>query len=408
MNQERIYGLHAGWHDNELIGKFIIGSDRKQDVFAFAYDDRWLENHPDFLLDPDIFPFPGRQYAPNGLFSFLEDASPDRWGRELLKRREQNEADKEGRVPKELTTQDFLLGVEDSIRMGGIRISDGNGYVANKNTKIPPATSLRALEDSAHKFEKAGAILQDTELQSLISVGSSLGGARPKVNVIDEKGDLWIAKFQSDRDQAQTESWEFVTHELGVLCGLHMAEGRLEQLGSRSCYLTKRFDREKEKRIHFASAMTMLHKKDGDDASFLELAECISSISAEAKADLQELWRRIVFGVIVNNTDCHLRNHGFILTEKGWRLSPAYDINPNPMGKLLAISVDDTRRIPDLDVVMDTAIYYGIEQPKDEITRMKSIVAKAYIPLAQKVRIPRNEIVQMGRFMGGDVANKRI
>ena len=399
MRGEKIYTLHAGWLKDAWIGNLIIGSDRKQQVIAFEYASDWLESHPDFFLDPEIFPYSGRQYAERGNFLFLEDASPDRWGRELMKRREQDEAAREGRIPKDLSEQDFLLGVEDSIRMGGIRISDGKDFIAHREIKVPPITGLRELEDSAHRFEKAGAILQETELENLVSVGSSLGGARPKINVVDEQGELWIAKFQSDRDRNHTESWEFVTHELGVMCGLYMAEGKVESLGGRSCYLTKRFDRRGQDRVHFASAMTMLGKHDGDDASFLDIAECISRISADAKADLQELWRRIAFSVIINNTDCHLRNHGFLLTEKGWRLSPAYDINPNLYGKEFALTIDGSHRNPTWQTAIDTSPFYEIADPMEEMEKMQHIIAESYQPLAKKLKIPGNEIQMMKNFI---------
>ena len=178
-------------------------------------------------------------------------------------------AEREGRSPRELDACDFLLGVEDDVRMGGIRIYDGSAYISHDKRRVPPLTSLRALEDCAHAFERAGAVLQNTDFQDLISIGSSLDGARPKMNVIDEAGEIWIAKFQSDRDREHTESWEYLTHELGEKCGLHMAEAKLEMIGNRGCYLTKRFDREQDARIHFASAMTMVGKRDGDGASFL-------------------------------------------------------------------------------------------------------------------------------------------
>lgn len=218
------------------------------------------------------------------------------------------------------------------------------------------------------------------------------------MNVIDEAGEIWIAKFQSDRDREHTESWEYLTHELGEKCGLHMAEAKLEMIGNRSCYLTKRFDRKQDARIHFASAMTMVGKRDGDDASFFDIAECISSLSCDARNDLQELWRRVTFSVLVNNTDCHLRNHGFLLTERGWRLAPAYDINPNFYTKDFALAIDERNRRPDLQAVIETAPYYEVACPREEIERMQEIIQVEYPFLAEKCRIPREEIVKIERI----------
>lgn len=399
MKNETVYEIRAGWLNDEKIGDLIIGSGKRQDVLAFEYDERWIQDHSNCVIDLNLLPYTGRQYAENGMFSFLEDASPDRWGKMLLKRKEQRNAEVQGRAPRELGNIDFLLGIDDQIRMGGIRIYGKDGYMSHSEFSVPPISSLRALQDTSIKFEKAGAILKVTELNDFISTGSSLGGARPKVNVVDEKGELWIAKFESDRDRNTAEAWEYVANQLGEKCSLNMAEGRLENVGGRYTYLTKRFDRKVNQRIHFASAMTMLNKRDGQDASFLELAECISMISADAKADLKELWSRIAFSIAINNTDCHLRNHGFLLTESGWRLSPAYDINPNPFVADLALSIDETNKKPSFKTLLETADFYGVNEPKKVIDSIQKTVSDNYIKLAKKVKIPRSEISKMGKFM---------
>ncbi len=145
MKDEKSYELHAAWEEGHRIGRLIISHDRRGQMIAFEYEEDWLEKHPGFMLDPALFPFPGRQYAEAGLFGFLEDASPDRWGRELLKRKEQEMAEREGRSPRELDACDFLLGVEDDVRMGGIRIYDGSAYISHDKRRVPPLTSLRAL-----------------------------------------------------------------------------------------------------------------------------------------------------------------------------------------------------------------------------------------------------------------------
>lgn len=284
----------------------------------------------------------GRQFVPldKAMFGFFADSCPDRWGRVLMKRREAAQAKKEDRKPRELREIDFLLGVYDESRMGALRFKleeNGPFLSDDKGMATPPWANLRTLEEAARAFDKDENALDEKWLKQLIGPGSSLGGARPKATVQGIDGALWIAKFPSKHDEVDSGAWEMVTHDLAVMCNLDVPEAKLEKFSKLgSTFLVKRFDRDGEKRIHFASAMTMLGKTDGasgsDGTSYLDIASFIKSNGAAPNKDLKELWKRIVFNMAVSNTDDHLRNHGFLLTSDGWRLSPLYDVNPSLYG----------------------------------------------------------------------------
>lgn len=332
--EERIIYVYDDFSCDEpvLLGKLYIGVIKQGETYSFEYDKGWLTNNKmSISLDPEIQPFVGRQF-PNGknIFGLFADASPDRWGRVLMNKRERLLAEKEGRKPRKLHDSDYLLGVYDETRMGGIRFKldmDGDFLSNDKDTAAPPWAVLRTLEEASRNFEKDENGLTDKWLNQLIKPGSSLGGARPKATVVDTSGQLWIAKFPSKNDESDTGAWEKVAHDLARMCGLNVPESKLEKFSKLgSTFLVKRFDRDGEKRIHFASAMTLLGKTDGasaeDGTSYLDMAGFIKAYGANPKSDLVELWKRIVFNMAVTNTDDHLRNHAFILTNNGWILSP--------------------------------------------------------------------------------------
>lgn len=274
------------------------------------------------------------------------------------------------RKPSKLYDSDYLLGVYDETRMGGIRFKinpDGPFLSDNKETAAPPWATLRTLEKASRNFESDESGLTEKWLNQLIKPGSSLGGARPKATVVDTKDQLWIAKFPSRNDENDTGAWEMVAHDLAGLCGLNVPEAKLEKFSNLgSTYLIKRFDRVLNKRVHFASAMTLLGKTDGasaaDGTSYLDMAAFIKSYGARPKQDLLELWKRIVFNMAVTNTDDHLRNHAFILTEQGWILSPLYDVNPVPYGDELSLNVDEEDNSISIELAISTAVRFGISE----------------------------------------------
>lgn len=359
-----------------LMGSLYVNVIKGGESYSFEYDKGWLKKTGLTLtLDPELMPYSGRQY-PTGknIFGLFADASPDRWGRMLMNKRERILAEKEGRKPSKLYDSDYLLGVYDETRMGGIRFKvnpEGPFLSDDKETAAPPWATLRTLEEASRNFENDETGLTEKWLNQLIKPGSSLGGARPKATVVDTKNQLWIAKFPSKNDENDTGAWEIVAHDLAALCGLNVPEAKLEKFSPlRSTFLIKRFDRLGSKRVHFASAMTLLVKKDGasaaDGSSYLDIAAFIKSYGAQPKKDLIELWKRIVFNMAVTNTDDHLRNHAFILTDKGWILSPLYDVNPVPYGDELSLNVDEDDNSISIDLAVQTAVKFGISKSDAE------------------------------------------
>ena len=366
------------------MGILYVNSLKGGESYSFEYDREWLKKTSlKITLDPELMPYSGRQYPfGKAIFGLFSDSSPDRWGRVLMNKRERILAEKEGRKPAKLYDSDYLLGVYDEMRLGGIRFkTEPNGAFLSddKETAAPPWTSLRTLEEASRNFENDDTAVSEKWLNQLIRPGSSLGGARPKATVIDPKEQLWIAKFPSKNDENDTGAWEMVTHDLAKLCGLHVPEAKLEKFSNLgSTYLVKRFDRILSKRIHFASAMTLLGKTDGasavDGTSYLDIAAFIKSYGAQPKQDLIELWKRIVFNMAVSNTDDHLRNHAYIFAENGWRLSPLYDVNPVPYGDELSLNVDEEDNSINIDLAIQTAARFGISEA-DAMTYAKNILS---------------------------------
>lgn len=395
--------VYENWTASEpsLMGCLFVDFLRGKETSSFEYDTKWLTNHTaHFALDPDLQLFKGRQFTPadKPLFGLFSDSCPDRWGRLLMKRREAILAKKEGRKPRELSETDYLLGVHDEARMGALRFAlqeEGPFLSCETEMAAPPWATLRDLEAASLAFEKDEDIFDDRWLEMLLAPGSSLGGARPKATIKAPDDSLWIAKFPSKQDEYDSGAWEMVIHELARECRLNVPEAKLERFSDTgSTFLVKRFDRHGNQRIHFSSALALLGKKDGSssDSSYLEIVEFITAYGASPKTDLRELWRRIVFSMAVSNTDDHLRNHGFLLTSKGWRLSPMFDVNPVPEGNMLSLNVtlDDSRI--DIDLAIEAASFFGIKNDEavKEAKDILSIVGRMWRPIAASYDIPRH------------------
>ena len=344
--------VYENWSQSDpvKIGTLHIDAGKGKEVISFEYDEGWLaKSDRDFVFDPELAFYRGRQYTPldKPMFGIFADSCPDRWGRLLMKRREAILARKEGRPARRLLETDYLIGVYDETRMGALRFSEtenGPFLSDSKDLAAPPWTTLRALESASLSFENNDDGMEEKWLNQLIAPGSSLGGARPKASVVTPDNSLWIAKFPSNHDDVNVGAWEMVVHELAILCGISVSVATLENFSKNgSTFLTRRFDRDGQQRIHFASAMTLLGKTDGSgaqDASYLDIASLIRKYGAKPRKDLTELWKRVVFNMAVSNTDDHLRNHGFLLSKEGWQMSPAYDLNPNPDGHTLSLAID--------------------------------------------------------------------
>ena len=408
MNQKTIFVYDDFSTDQPiLMGSLYVNVIKGGETYSFEYDKDWLKKTGLALtLDPEIMPYSGRQYPTRkNIFGLFADASPDRWGRVLMNKRERILAEKEGRKPSKLYDSDYLLGVYDETRMGGIRFKanpEGPCLSDDKETAAPPWATLRTLEEASRNFENDETGLTERWLNQLIKPGSSLGGARPKATVVDTKDQLWIAKFPSKNDENDTGAWEIVAHDLAALCGLNVPEAKLEKFSPLgSTFLIKRFDRLGSKRVHFASAMTLLGKKDGasaaDGSSYLDIAAFIKSYGAQPKKDLIELWKRIVFNMAVTNTDDHLRNHAFILTDKGWILSPLYDVNPVPYGEELSLNVDEDDNSISIDLAVQTAVKFGISKSDAEAVAedILQIVRDNWERTAARYALTRRQIEEM-------------
>ncbi|MEA4922449.1 MAG: HipA domain-containing protein [Eubacteriaceae bacterium] len=387
---------------NRLIGTMFSSSEKGREHYSFEYNEKWLQTSGTWLvLDPDLELYRGRQYVPvdKTMFGLFADSCPDRWGRLLMKRKEILEAKKEERKPKRMQETDYLLGVYDKSRMGALRFaSEENGPFLSddKGLATPPWTTLRKLESASLAFENDEGGIEEKWLDQLLQPGSSLGGARPKASVMAPDGSLWIAKFPSRHDEYDSGAWEMVVHDLALRCGLDVPEAKLETFSKTgSTFLVKRFDRDGEKRIHFASAMTLLGKTDGssaeDGSSYLDIATFIRMNGSRPGDDLEQLWKRIVFSMAVSNTDDHLRNHGMILEANGWRMSPQYDVNPCIYGDSLSLNVSEDSNLMDFDLAVDTAEYYGIERNDAQKTAadISRTVSEKWRILAKKYGISR-------------------
>ncbi len=345
----------------EPVGTLRLNRIRGKLLSVFTYTDAWLQSPTGFALAPDL---PLDSYPKNceGLFSCFQDCSPDRWGRVLLRRRESALAAAEKRRPRTLSDADFLLGVNDRIRQGALRLSADNGgtFLTDAGeASVPPLLSLPALLKASRNIESGAET--DRDLRMLVDPGSSLGGARPKACVRDAAGTLFIAKFPGRNDDRDVPLWEYVTFRLARRAGLNTPEVRLHQAAGKNVLLVRRFDRRGAERIPFLSAMSLLQSRDGEHGTYVDMAAAMQGGAAAPTEDLHELWSRMVFNMCVYNVDDHLRNHGFLRGAGGWRLSPVYDLeNSHPLEKeaLLHTGIVDGVHAFDFDTALEAAVFF--------------------------------------------------
>ena len=399
------------WLVHALMGTLKAEQIRGKEIFSFAYDKAWLNTKPAFLFDPDLLLYSGPQYAheEKGNFGIFHDSAPDRWGRVLMERKESLLAREEGRKPRTLLESDFLLGVFDGARMGGIRLKTeeaGNFMDDNNDMPIPPYSKIRTLEEASLKLEQSDSIDDPGVakwLKILFAPGSSLGGARPKASVVGPDSGLWIAKFPSRDDRWDVGGWEMVVNDLATKSGLNVSKALAKKYNHKTyhTFLTRRFDRDKPGgRRHFTSAMTLLGKTDGASAesgvSYLHIAEFIVRHGSQPDADLEELWRRIIFNIAVSNSDDHLRNHGFLLSQKGWYLSPAYDMNPVPGASSLTLNISENSNAMDLDLAREVAPKFRLSESRsDKIVSQVLKAVQLWPKSADQYKISRNEKERM-------------
>ena len=397
-----VYADWKGMISPKCIGILSAQQAKGRKAFGFSYDADWVSSQEQLLLDPDIAWYSGQQY-PNGKenFGVFLDSMPDTWGRTLMKRRAALNAKEQGKPAPILYDIDFLLGVHDLSRMGALRFKrepDGDFLDNDPVSPTPPWASIRELQYGAKLIESNEDTVEVKKwLAMLMAPGSSLGGARPKANILDEHGHPWIAKFPSRNDTIDKGAWEYLAYCLAVGSKIDMAESRLEHIaGPYHTFFTKRFDRERQDRIHFASAMTMTGKNEElireETPSYLDIVEFIQFSGTQIEEDLHQLWRRVVFNILISNTDDHLRNHGFILRDKGWRLSPAFDINPSIDKEGLALNIDTDNNDLDIDLArsVDTYFRLGKKEMDTIIDEVKSVIS-GWKKVATEIGIPRSE-----------------
>jgi len=399
------------WLDCDLGPPCLVGTlahDRGQ--IRFHYERVWLRDARAFALDPDLsldeapfFPKPEL-----GNFGIFLDSSPDRWGQTLMKRREALQAKDEKRTPRTLYAWDFLIGVQDFTREGALRfrLAGTEEFLGNEKMAAPPITTLRELEAVAYQLSSRR--IDDLDalrkwLSVLVAPGASLGGARPKANFTEADGSLWIGKFPARDDDRDVGAWELVAHSLALKAGVVVPAAKAVRLNNEfQTFCVQRFDCANGTRRFYASAMTLLRKEQSEGTSYLELAQFLrgKGDGAHADADLEQLFRRVAFNVAIGNRDDHLRNHGFVLGATGWRLAPAFDVNPNIDKAEHVLNIDDADNRPSLQTVLTTATFYGLtEERGKQIVEEVASAVDGWESLARQAGIARGDVeLTVGAF----------
>lgn len=373
MNRLFVYGDFDWLESPLLIGQLGYESLRGSDSYSFCFDENWLATYGNLMLSADINNYVGTQYTQLGkdIFGCFSDVLPDRWGRTLLNRCEQIQAAEEKRPVRRLSSFDYLTGIDDFSRMGGFRFAAERGgeFINSKeNFRIPPLTDIRTLVVASMALERSeekNLLPEKKWIQQLALPGTSLGGARPKAGVVDESGKLYMAKFPSRKDDYDVALWEHHSHLLAKACGVVAAETRVINSGEKyHALLSLRFDRTHSgRRIHFASAMTLLGLSDGCDAKtgngYLDIVDFILQNCCDVSENLSQLFRRVAFNIAIGNSDDHFRNHGFVLTSRGWTLSPAYDMNPT-LNNCQSLLINSSTNDANLQILQDSCEEYMI------------------------------------------------
>lgn len=415
MKYIQVHMEAKGLSQAESVGTLGYDMIRGNTAYQWEFDAQWLQHHRQTRLSGDLQNAGGPQYGSGRLFGFLQDAMPDRWGRRLIDKRERLLAAQEGRAPRHLTDIDYLTQIDDVTRMGALRLRENERLLgtAYANTPVPPLTYLREFVDMAQEYERQdeqGGAIREEWLLNLYKQGSSLGGARPKANVRDTDGSLWIAKIPSVSDDYDVALWEFWAHQMAKQAGIEVPQMRLLSLPGQKYHtlLSKRFDRAGEQRIQFASAMTLCGLQDGADATtgngYLDIVDVIIGNTGfvDPQAALEQLYRRVAFSIAIRNHDDHFRNHGFLLTEKGWVWSPAYDLNPSDFNtQSLLVSRDSNES--SLEVLLGAAGDYMLstERAKQIVDEVSKAMQNA-CQVARQCGISEREIA---RFSNSIIAN---
>ena len=385
----------------QLVGRLWARSRKGRESATFEYDASWLKHPSRFALEPALVLSHGQHHTAAGrrLFGAIGDSAPDRWGRLLIQRDERRKAREANREPQTLNEVDYLVAVGDIARQGALRFAETEGgtFVA-ASVQIPPLVRLSALLNASLHITADGG--SDEDLKLLLAPGSSLGGARPKASVLDKDGALSIAKFPQHGDLIPTIEWEAVALTLAAKAGIPASVWRMEHVGGRHVLLLRRFDRANGRRIPFLSAMSMLDAGDNEPRSYLEIADALRRYGAKPEEDCAQLWRRVVLNILISNSDDHLRNHGFLYEPAGgWRLAPAYDLNPVPVDikpRILTTTIDEADGTASLDLAYQVAEHFGLRPDKARtIAREVGAAVNNWRATAKAVGLSTNDIDRM-------------
>jgi serine/threonine-protein kinase HipA len=394
-----------------LIGHLWARARGQKESASFEYDPSWLARRDAFSLDPELPLARGQFHTSRALFNVFTDPAPDRWGQTLLRRNERARARIEKRQLRTLLAIDFLTLVDDETRLGALRFTnvDGHEYLSSTGKRVPPVLELPRLLSATTRIVEQKET--DEDLQLVLAPGTSLGGARPKASVRDKDGHLLIAKFPRKDDEWPLTRWEAATLLLAAKARINVPAWRIANVLKRPVLMLRRFDRRGAERVHFMSAMTAIASNDNETRSYLDIVDALRREGSEVDLDLRQLWRRVVFNILVSNTDDHLRNHGFLRDGKGWRLAPAYDLNPMPVDvrpRVHALAIDETETAASLETALGVAAAFGISKSKDAraIAREIGTVVSKWRSAATECGIVRREIERMeSAFEHDDLTN---
>lgn len=401
MKDRTIYVFIDLDEKTHLVGQVWSHTHKGRSSASFQYDPTWLKNPLRFALEPALTLTEGSLHTDQALFGSIGDSAPDRWGRILMRRAQEREARKAKTLPKTLSELDYLLGVNDEARQGSLRFAEdikGPFLQVSSTSSIPPLINLAKLLSATEKLLKDKESEEDLRL--LLAPGSSLGGARPKASIRDKDGQLAIAKFPREDDEFSTALWEAVSLTLASQAAVLAPEWRVQIIAKKPVLILKRFDRDGKRRIPFLSAMSMLGAQDNESHSYLEIVDALKQYGAHPKQEISQLWRRIVFNILISNTDDHLRNYGFLYkNSEGWQLSPAYDLNPTPVlikPRILTtnISLDDNTASLDLALSVATEFGLNLSQAK-KISKEVGVAVSKWRTIACKFKISSAEIERM-------------
>lgn len=397
-----------------LVGRLWARDKQGTETATFMYDATWLKRPDAVSLAPSLPLTPGTFQSSKGLFAPFSDAAPDRWGKKLMRHHERDRAASLGTKPRKLLDVDFLLAVDDEIRLGALRFKrpKEDRFLSFSARPAPPLIELKTLLSAAERVEKGKERKGDLSL--LLAPGGSLGGARPKAVIRDRNGHLTLAKFPWKMDEWSVIVWEKVTLDLARNAGIDVSGFRLERVGKRQVLLINRFDRRKDGvRVPYMSAMTAMGAVDHEeDRSYLEIVDALRQLGGEPERDARQLWRRMVFNILVSNTDDHPRNHGLLLGARGWRLAPAFDMNPCPHdvgGGLHVLAINEEDHTGSLAIALSVANYFGLS-PKEAnaIAGEVGLAVASWRKTALAHKIPKPEIERLSSAFARSDLNQAL